>query len=170
MSAADPGCRQAALTMLDKLLSNILQKPGEVRRVLCAPDHRCVLQAKYRTIWLSNAKVGQCLKSADGSVLLLEGAGFEPGKEPETLVANHALPCQRLRNGFQEYKDSGDRNNFLYRVVDAIKSDLYEIVGRPVAQGELGGQAQVQSSKFLLTSYVISCADGKVSQPSGSHR
>lgn len=45
-----------------------------------------LVQLKYRTIWLSNPKVEKCLGSVDGPVLLLEGAGFVPGKEPGTVV------------------------------------------------------------------------------------
>eukprot|EP00658_Telonema_sp_P-2_P084095 TRINITY_DN9244_c0_g3_i3.p1 TRINITY_DN9244_c0_g3~~TRINITY_DN9244_c0_g3_i3.p1 ORF type:complete len:520 (+),score=136.64 TRINITY_DN9244_c0_g3_i3:192-1751(+) len=120
MAAVGGPAEQAALVMLDKLLSNILKHPD---------------QAKFRTIWLSNAKVGKCLKSADGAVLLLEGSGFEPGAEPETMV-------------YDKTKDPS--NNFLYRSHDAIKSQLYALVGRPNVSGELGSTAAV--GKMVVSS------------------
>lgn len=113
MAVVDAGAQKAALTMLDKLISNVLKHPDE---------------AKYRTVWLSNAKVGKCLRAADGSVMVLEGSMFEPGPEADTLV----------------YSNTTDpSNNLLYRTHDAIKSQLYLLVGRPTASGELGSTATV---------------------------
>jgi hypothetical protein len=114
MQAVAAGPRQAALTMMGKLLSNVLKNPTE---------------EKFQTIWLVNAKVSACLNAADGAVKVLEGAGFEP-------TAN--------RDANLVYNDYGDKsNNHLYRVHDQVNSALYEIIGRPNEKGELGGQAHM---------------------------